>query len=318
LKLLAAVSLIFVIALVSVSAYLRLDHSGIGCEGWPDCYGRIGAPAAMRPTIGSTVERLALEAREPTSRATTVHRIVASTLGVLILALALAALRQRRDRMLTLALLGLTVFLAWLGIRSGGLHSPAVVMGNLGGGFLMLALLGWLVFRRARPRANAPSSVRYWAIGALVLLGIQITVGGLTSANFAASACRTLPDCHGSWLPGPGLPTAFDLTRSHEIGPTGLAVGRPDRPAIHKLHRLTGVATLITALVAGTLALAAGLGVTALAVMLLVVAEFAVGVAAIMTDLPIGVAVAHNWLAAILLLGLLRLLALSRNRQALL
>jgi len=318
LKLLAAVSLIFVIALVSVSAYLRLDHSGIGCEGWPDCYGRIGAPAAMRPTIGSTVERLALEAREPTSRATTVHRIVASTLGVLILALALAALRQRRDRMLTLALLGLTVFLAWLGIRSGGLHSPAVVMGNLGGGFLMLALLGWLVFRRARPRANAPSSVRYWAIGALVLLGIQITVGGLTSANFAASACRTLPDCHGSWLPGPGLPTAFDLTRSHEIGPTGLAVGGPERPAIHKLHRLTGVATLITALVAGTLALAAGLGVTALAVMLLVVAEFAVGVAAIMTDLPIGVAVAHNWLAAILLLGLLRLLALSRNRQALL
>jgi len=318
LKLLAAVSLIFVIALVSVSAYLRLDHSGIGCEGWPDCYGRIGVPAAASPTIGSTVERLALEAREPTSRATTVHRIVASTLGVLILALALAALRQRRDRMLTLALFGLTVFLAWLGIHSGGLHSPAVVMGNLGGGFLMLALLGWLVFRRARPRANAPSSVRYWAIGALVLLSIQITVGGLTSANFAASACRTLPDCHGSWLPGPGLPTAFDLTRSHEIGPTGLAVGGPERPAIHKLHRLTGVATLITALVAGTLALAAGLGVTALAVMLLVVAEFAVGVAAIMTDLPIGVAVAHNWLAAILLLGLLRLLALSRNRQALL
>jgi len=53
-------------------------------------------------------------------------------------------------------------------------------------------------------------------------------------------------------------------------------------------------------------------------VVALVILEFSVGVAAILTDLPIGVAVAHNLLAAILLLGLLRLLCLCRNRQALL
>lgn len=315
---LAIVSLLFVLVLVSVSAYLRLDHSGIGCPDWPACYGLIGAAGEEAPTVGSTYERLALEAQEPLSWATPVHRLVASVLGLLILAMTLVSLRQGRDRLLSSVLLGLTVFLAWLGIYSGGLHSPAVVMGNLGGGFAMLGLLGWMVFRDARPHANASHKVRRWVVAALVLLCIQIALGGLTSANFAATACMSLPDCHGTWLPGGDLATALDLTRQHEIGPTGLALGGAERADIHKLHRLMAAATLLTALLAGGLALAGRLGVTALFVVALVMLEFAVGVAAILSDLPIGIAVAHNWLAAILLLGLLRLFALCRNRQALL
>lgn len=317
-RLLAAVSLLFVLVLVSVSAYLRLDNSGIGCANWPECYGLIGAPAANEPTVGSTYERLALEAQEPMSWATPVHRLVASILGLLVLAMALMSLRQRTDRLLTLVLLALTVFLAWLGIYSGGLHSPAVVMGNLGGGFTMLGLLGWMVFRDSRPNANAPGSLQHWVVAALLLLCVQIGLGGLTSANFAASACQTVPDCHGSWLPGADLATAFDLTRSHDIGPTGLAMGGAERADIHKLHRLWAALTLIVALTAGLLGLRARLGITAFVVVFLAAAEFALGIAAILTQLPIVIAVAHNWLAAILLLGLLRLLALCRNRQALL
>ena len=315
---LAIVSLLFVLALVSVSAYLRLDNSGIGCADWPACYGLIGAPAEGAPSIGSTYERLALEAQQPMSWATPAHRLIASVLGLLILGMALLSVRQRRDRLLSFALLALTVFLAWLGIYSGGLHSPAVVMGNLGGGFAMLGLLGWMIFRSTHPAANAPLMVRRWVVAAVLLVCLQIMLGGLTSANFAASACQTVPDCHGSWLPGGDLWTAFDLTRQHEIGPTGFALGGAERADIHKLHRLFAVATLLTALVAGIVALRAGLLAGAVTVLILVAAEFSVGVAAIVTDLPIGVAVAHNWLAAILLLGLLRLLALSRNRQALL
>lgn len=315
-RLLATISLLFVIALVSVSAYLRLDNSGIGCANWPACYGLIGAPAAEAPTVGSTYERLAVEAQQPMSWATPVHRLVASVLGLLVLGMAILSVPKRKDRLLSFTLLGLTVFLAWLGIYSGGLHNPAVVMGNLGGGFAMLGLLGWMVFRDARPRPEAPASVRRWAIAALLLLCIQIGLGGLTSANFAASACRTVPDCHGSWLPGKDLSTAFDLTRKHEIGPTGMALGGPERADIHKLHRIVAVLAALAVLIAGLLALRHGFGVSAVVVMLLVIAEFTVGVAAILTNLPIGIAVAHNWLAAILLLGLLRLLAACNDREA--
>jgi cytochrome c oxidase assembly protein subunit 15 len=292
-RLLATISLLFVIALVSVSAYLRLDNSGIGCADWPACYGLIGEPAAEAPTVGSTYERIVVEAQ-----------------------MAILSVLKRRDQLLSFTLLGLTVFLAWLGIYSGGLHSPAVVMGNLGGGFAMLGLLGWMVFRDARPRQTVPTTVRGWAIAALLLLCMQIGLGGLTSANFAASACQTVPDCHGSWLPGDDLSTAFDLTRQHEIGPTGMALGGPERADIHKLHRIVAVLATLTVLIAGLLALRDGFGVAAVVVMLLVIAEFTVGVAAILTKLPIGIAVAHNWLAAILLLSLLRLLAACNDRQA--
>jgi len=317
-KALATISLLFVIALVSVSAYLRLDNSGIGCADWPECYGMIGVAAKEAPTVGGTYERLALDAQQPLSWATPVHRLVASLLGLLVVGMAIMALLRKRDRLLSFSLLVLTVFLAWLGIYSGGLHSPAIVMGNLGGGFTMLGLLGWIVFRDARPHPRVQGPVRVWAITALSLLCVQIAIGGLTSANFAASACRTLPDCHGSWLPGAELATAFNLTRQHEIGPTGLALGGPERADIHKLHRLVAVLTTVAAVVAGLFALKAGLGVNAIVVMALVIAEFSVGVAAILSDLPIAIAVAHNWLAAMLMLGLLRLLALCRNQQALL
>jgi len=315
---LATTALLLVITLVSVSAYLRLDNSGIGCADWPACYGQIGVEDTAEPTVGTTYERLAEDASKPLSWATPVHRLVASVLGIVVLAMALVSLRIKRDRLISFTLLFLTVFLAWLGIYSGGLHSPAVVMGNLGGGFSMLGLLGWMTFRDAIPRANARNAVRNWVTTALIILLTQIAFGGLTSANFAASACQTLPDCHGSYFPGENLGTAFDLGRTHEIGPGGTALGGEERADIHKLHRLSAVAAALLILAAGGLAFRDGLHLAAGLVIVLVVAEFAVGIAAIATDIPIAVAVAHNWLAAMLLLGLIRLLALCSNRQALL
>lgn len=315
---LAFTALLFVLALVAVSAYLRLGDSGIGCADWPACYGLIGTPAEEGSTLDSTHESLALDASEPVSWAASMQRFIASVLGLLVLGMALLSLRTRRDRLLTFALLGLAVFLAWLGIYRSGVYSPAVLMGNLTGGFAMLGLLGWMVVRSARPTANASQRVRRWVGAALLLLCVQIVLGGLTSANFAAAACQTVPDCHGSLFPGGALWTAFDLTRQHEIGPTGLAIGGDERADIHKLHRLVAAIALLTTLVAGFLALRARLTVAAITVLIVVAAEFSLGIWSVLADLPIGIAVAHNWLAAVLLLVLLRLLALCRNRQALL
>lgn len=98
----------------------------------------------------------------------------------------------------------------------------------------------------------------------------------------------------------------------------GHVTGGPERTDIQKLHRLVAVVALLTSLLAGALAWRARLGMTGVIVCAIAAAEFAVGIAAIATDLPIGVAVAHNWLAAVLLLALLRLLALCSNRQEIL
>lgn len=315
-QILAKISLVLVVVLVSLSSYLRLDHSGIGCEPWPACYGNIGI-AGDAPDVGDTYERLLEEARQPLSWATPVHRLVASILALLILSMTLLAYLRKSDRAITSALLVLTVALAWLGIYSEGLHSPAIVMGNLGGGFAMLGLLGWMVLRPPTDAAKADKALRNWILLAIVTLCLQILLGGLTSANFAASACQTLPDCHGSYLPGSGLATAFDLTRTHDIGPTGLVLGGAERAAIHKLHRLAAVLTLFAVAGAAALAWKRGreLRIWAYVAMALVATEFLDGVSAILTGLPIAVAVAHNWLAALLLLALLKLLAEANTKS---
>ena len=313
---LAKVSLVLVIILVTLSSYLRLDHSGIGCEPWPACYGNIGV-AAESPGVAGAYERLLEEARQPLSWARPLHRLVASVLGVLILVMNMFALQKKSQRILSLGLLVLTVFLAWLGIYSEGLHSPAVVMGNLCGGFAMLGLLGWMVLRKPQIEAPGSSSFRRWVLLAIVTLCLQIFLGGLTSANFAASACQTVPDCHGSWFPGAEVATAFDLSRTHEIGGTGMVLGGAERAAIHKLHRLIAVLTVLTVLISGILAYKKGryLRIVGFLAMTLVTIEFVLGVSAIMTGLPIAVAVTHNWLAALLLLALLRLFTDTRVRK---
>jgi cytochrome c oxidase assembly protein subunit 15 len=310
---LVRISLLLVIVLVTVSAYLRLDHSGIGCEPWPACYGNIGVPIDS-PSAAGTYERLLEEASEPLSWATPLHRLVASVLGLAILGMTLLSLQQRKDRVAAFSLLALTVFLAWLGIYSEGLHSPAVVMGNLCGGFAMLGILGWLVVRKPLSPKAERSRLHFATIAALIFLGGQIFIGGLTSANFAASACQTIPDCHGSWLPGPDVFTAFDLSRVHDIGSSGMVLGGPERAAIHKLHRITALIAAAMVMFAGFLAVRAGrdLRIVGIALIVVVVLEFSLGIASILAGLPIVLAVAHNWLAAILVLAMLKLFAESQ------
>jgi len=320
-KSLAGVSLVLVIVLVSLSAYLRLAHSGIGCTDWPECYGRIGEPPAVSQPVNAenAYQQMVEEANQPMAWATPLHRLVASVLGLLVIGLAFFAIRQKRQRLISLTLLALTVFLAILGVRSGSLHNPAVVMGNLAGGFMMLGLLGWTVFSADPPDPGAPRnrSVRIMTVLALAVLCLQIFLGGLTSANFAATSCRTLPDCHGSWWPGPALSKAADLNRVHEITSQGQAVGGEERLAIHKAHRLGALLAAGLILITGLMALMqqARFRISASIVLALLVIEFSVGVVAIVTTLPIGLAVAHNWLAGLLLLALLKLLSLNRPLQ---
>jgi cytochrome c oxidase assembly protein subunit 15 len=319
---LVGISLLSVMLLVSLSAYLRLSHSGIGCPDWPACYGQIGEPKAVTELISSenAYQHILAEASQPLAWATPLHRLVASVLGLFIVFLVILAFRHRRDRSISLALLSITVFLALLGLKSGGLHSPAVVMGNLGGGFLMLGLLGWMFFKQSNASGTSESSRRQpvlpvgLTVVALLFLVLQILIGGLTSANFAATSCQTLPDCHGSWLPGPGLWKAMDLSEDHEVTPSGQAIGGQERVDIHKTHRLVAVATALLLLVVGLMSLKANgsLRLAGVLLMILVLTEFSIGVAAIIPGLSITLAVAHNWLAGLLLLAMLNIMALNR------
>jgi cytochrome c oxidase assembly protein subunit 15 len=313
LKKLTGISLLLVILLVSLSAYLRLSHSGIGCHDWPQCYAQIGEIPVGSQGLSNedAYQQLVEQSSAPLAWATPLHRLVASVLGLLVVFLNVLAVRQHRYRVISFILLLLTVGLAVLGIKSGSLHDPAVVMGNLLGGFSMLGLLGWLWFdmtSQTGQAGSAPVSRLIIQVGIVFLL-IQISMGGLTSANFAATSCQTIPDCHGSWWPGPALSKALDLRRTHEVTPSGQAIGGMERVAIHKAHRIGAMLASALILITGFFAVrgSGAMRQTGWIIVLLVMLEFSVGVASVLSGLPIILAVAHNWLAGLLLLSLLRL-----------
>jgi cytochrome c oxidase assembly protein subunit 15 len=315
-------SLLLVMLLVTLSAYLRLAHSGIGCADWPACYWKIGELSAASQVISSenAYQRIVAQASQPLAWATPLHRLVASVLGLMIVLLVVLSVSQKRNRLISVALLAITVYLALLGIKSGSLHNPAVVMGNLSGGFLMLGLLGWMLFKTGdgdnyrKGQKTLPGPLPAIAV---LLLVIQIFLGGLTSANFAATSCYTLPDCQGKWLPGPGVWKALDLTRSHEVTPLGNVTGGQERIDIHIVHRLGAVATAILVLAVGFLSWRAGgrLRNAGVLVMLLVAIEFVIGLVGVASGLPISLAVLHNWIAGLLLLALLKIVVLEQSQE---
>jgi cytochrome c oxidase assembly protein subunit 15 len=104
-----------VLLLISLAAFLRLDHSGIGCTPWPECYGNVGAERDIAPLH----ERLIQDVTTANAWVTPVHRLVATVLGLLVLALTILSIQERRDRCASLALLLLTVCLAIIGVKSG-------------------------------------------------------------------------------------------------------------------------------------------------------------------------------------------------------
>ena len=86
-------------------------------------------------------------------------------------------------------LVGLVVFQAVLGMWTVTLLlKPLVVVLHLLGGMTILAMLWWVTLRETLPLANAAqlSGTRRWLLAALLIVVIQIFLGGWTSANYAA------------------------------------------------------------------------------------------------------------------------------------
>ncbi len=107
----------------------------------------IGLILVITLILVSEYLRLAPDPQEVLSWARPVHRLVASTIGLLVLGLVGLSLLRQKNRAVCFVLLGLTVSLAWLGIYSAGNQDPAVVMGNQVGGLAMLGSFAWLVYK---------------------------------------------------------------------------------------------------------------------------------------------------------------------------
>src|SRR5512143_1402520 len=105
-------ALVLAMALTTLSAYIRLSKAGLDCPDWPVCYGRIGAKAEQAGANGvDPYQRLLEEAQQPLSWASSAHRAIAATTGLLVALMAGMSLLRRRasgpSALIPLALVGL-------------------------------------------------------------------------------------------------------------------------------------------------------------------------------------------------------------------
>ncbi len=223
-----------------------------------------------------------------------------------------------RTSTLTLAVI---IFQALLGMWTvTWLLKPVVVMGHLLGGLTTFSLLTWIAWRATGIpiRSGEAGRLRRLLLIGLVLLAIQIALGGWTSANYAALACGTdFPKCAGQWWPAHDFREGFVLWRGIGVDYEGGILDNEARIAIQLAHRLMAVVV-----VGHLLALAARLlrspGLRGWGTLLgaLVLLQFGLGIANVVMSLPLHVAVTHNAGATALLFVLVTLLARLRAPDA--
>jgi cytochrome c oxidase assembly protein subunit 15 len=311
----AWVTLFLTFDLIMFGAFTRLTDSGLGCPDWPGCYGQanplqahehISAAEAAMPTGPVTVLKAWIEM---------IHRYLAMSVGVLIIALMVIAWRAwlksgRSDRrfapLLPTLLFGFVCLQGAFGAWTVTLKlQPVIVTTHLLLGMTLMALLTWFAARQAHhaPVAVQAFNLRLPATALLILLAIQIALGGWVSTNYAALACTDFPLCHGNFFPEMDFGNGFTLWRHLGKTAAGDYLPFPALTAIHWTHR--NFAFVVVAFVAwvGHKALRVD-GLRRTGKWLLVVAgiQLASGISTIFLKWPLALAVAHNGGAALLLL----------------
>lgn len=241
---------LLMLVVTTASAWLRLAQPRPACHDWPGCRdaGRPAvstAPAAAAPLLALT-------------RGT--HRVAASTALVVVIALvALALWRRPRHGVAAghaLVLLALALGLALLGIVTPGSRATAVLLGNLLGGLLMLAL-AWRLLRclQGAPAVSGPLAGA--ALAGMLVWTAQAALGATAGAGSNATA----PVAHLA-LALVALPLAFAVggsARRQRRGAEGLALmvlaplqgllgaacaAQAAAPALVLLHNLVAAAGL--------------------------------------------------------------------------
>jgi heme a synthase len=324
---LVLLSILLAVIVVSLGAYTRLTHAGLGCPDWPGCYGLLDVPESAAQ-ISKAEEAFPERPVEPQKAWNEmIHRYFAGALGLFILAIAVISIKNRglgTPVFLPLLILAVVIFQAALGMWTVTLMlMPIVVLAHLLGGFTTLCLL-FLLYLRLKPYRvpGGDTSVRRYAgfgIIGIVILTLQIALGGWTSSNYAALVCVELPICQAGWVEHLSFEDSFDpippKKDTYEFG----HFDHPERVTIHVMHRIGAIVTTIYLLWLAFIIFAKAhtrfFKNSAVALVTILTTQVLLGVSNIWFSLPLSVAVSHNVVAACLMLMLI-FLTYSLKRKA--
>lgn len=310
LKPLINTAIILTLLTIVLGAYTRLTDAGLGCPDWPGCYGFVSVPK-QPAQLAQAQENFPNTKLEPhKAHNEMIHRYIAGLLGLSILMIFFYSQWRKCSRILTASILLLVVMQAALGMWTVRLNLlPLVVLGHLLGGFSLLSFLVLL-----RVKLGAPiiaqvephlSSLIPFAWFVLVLLILQISLGAWTSSNYAALACHQLPFCEPGWQARFGVSSALALPLDQTSYQYGV-LSHDARLSIHVLHRMGALVTFVFlgsfAFMAWQRAQTKIMQQLALGLIVLLSLQVCLGLINVIAYLPLANAVAHNFVAANLLM----------------
>ena len=308
-KNLSLVGICMAFVVIALGAWTRLVDAGLGCPDWPGCYGFVFWP-------NDEAEIALAESRFPMfpydinkAIPEQVHRLFAASLGLLAIFLVALSFKTKSKSIRNWAIF-LLILICCQGIFGYLTVSlkllPIIVSTPLFGGFATLTLL-YFIYLKSRNfeilnQINI-SNLKGIALIALIALIIQIFLGVWTSTNYASLACADFPTCQGTYLPEMDFKTGFNLNQ--EVGPNYLygLLDNPARVAIHYSHRVSALVLALIFLIlmsrlwfSDAAPLASTLGI-------LLLTQITLGIINVVYVLPLYVAIAHNLVAACLLLA---------------
>jgi len=298
-----------VAAMVSIGGITRLTGSGLSMVEWRPLIGwlpplseaewhRIFALYRETPEFRQINFAIDLDGFRAIFWWEYVHRLWGRLLGVFfILPLAWFWLRGRIDRplrprlVLLLALGALQGLIGWWMVQSGLADRPDVSAArlavHLGMALLIFALLVWTVLDRIRPRAGARPLSAWLLLG---LIAAAIASGALVAGNSGGLIYNSFP-----LMGGELVPPDYRSDRSWAAD----ALENPVAAQLH--HRLLAMAALL-AVVAAWLRAGGRRAATAEHILLAaVLLQAALGLAALLAVVPVGLAALHQFGAVLLL-----------------
>ena len=296
---------------IALGAWTRLVDAGLGCPDWPGCYGFVVFPT-------NEAEIALAEARYPTfpydinkAIPEVVHRYFAAALGFLAIIMVYYSFKQNENKNIRRWTIGLLIFICCQGLFGyltvSLLLLPIIVTAHLFGGFTTLTLF-FLIFlmsskfdileKMAIPKLKTIAGI------ALAVLLFQIFLGVWTSTNYASLACADFPTCQGTYMPEMDFKNGFNLNQ--EVGPNYLygLLDNPSRVAIHYSHRVSAILVTVVFLILISKLWFSNAAPLASTIGILILTQISLGIINVVYVLPLYVAIAHNLVAALLLLAI--------------
>ncbi|MFC5527363.1 heme A synthase [Rhodanobacter ginsengisoli] len=118
---LSVLAAVFAFGLVMFGAFVRLSNAGLSCPDWPTCYGQVSWPQHAQAVAHADAAFPDRPYEADKAWREQVHRFLAGTLGMMVLALALLASWRRRGALLAV-LLGAAFAAVGVGLYMGGEH----------------------------------------------------------------------------------------------------------------------------------------------------------------------------------------------------